>query len=89
MSQQSYGGRATAKNPVSVGNARSLPPLLLQALDGSLAGASHREIAEALIGKLRVQDDWKDPRDHLRDRIRRAIRRGHALMNGGYRAFVA
>ncbi|WP_352878955.1 DUF2285 domain-containing protein [Mesorhizobium sp. M0959] len=29
-----------------------------------------------------------DPRDHLRDRIRRAIHRGHALMNGGYRDFL-
>ncbi|EHK54581.1 hypothetical protein MAXJ12_24447 [Mesorhizobium alhagi CCNWXJ12-2] len=62
---------------------------VLQALDGSLAGASHREIAEALIGEPRVQADWNDPRDHMRDRIRRAIHRGHALMNGGYREFVA
>ncbi|RWQ17652.1 DUF2285 domain-containing protein [Mesorhizobium sp.] len=63
--------------------------VILQALDGSLAGASQREIAEALIGELRVQADWKDPRDHLRDRIRRAIRRGHSLMNGGYENFLA
>ncbi|WP_425484107.1 DUF2285 domain-containing protein [Allomesorhizobium camelthorni] len=62
---------------------------VLQALDGSLAGASHREIAEALIGEPRVEADWNDPRDHLRDRVRRAIHRGHALMNGGYREFVA
>ncbi|WP_292675169.1 DUF2285 domain-containing protein [Mesorhizobium sp.] len=62
---------------------------VLQALDGSRSGASHREIAEALIGEPRIQADWKDPRDHLRDRIRRAIRRGHALMNGGYKDFLA
>ncbi|WP_342586884.1 DUF2285 domain-containing protein [Mesorhizobium sophorae] len=55
---------------------------------GSLAGASHREIAEALIGKGRVHADWNDPRDHLRDRIRRAVSRGRALMNGGYRDFL-
>ncbi|OWK19815.1 hypothetical protein AJ88_37525 [Mesorhizobium amorphae CCBAU 01583] len=61
---------------------------VLRALDGSLAGASHREIAEALIGEGRVQSDWKDPRDHLRDRIRRAVSRGRALMNGGYRDFL-
>ncbi|WP_245319603.1 DUF2285 domain-containing protein [Mesorhizobium temperatum] len=60
---------------------------VLRALDGSLAGASHREIAEALIGQGRVHADWRDPRDHLRDRIRRAVTRGHALMNGGYRDF--
>lgn len=62
---------------------------VLQALDGSLAGASQREIAEKLIGKPQVQADWKDPRDHLRDRIRRAIHRGHALMNGGYQDLLA
>ncbi|WP_287308680.1 DUF2285 domain-containing protein [Mesorhizobium sp.] len=52
---------------------------VLRALDGSLAGASHREIAEALIGEGRVQADRKDPGDHLRDRIRCAV----ALMNAG------
>ncbi|WP_287115684.1 DUF2285 domain-containing protein [Mesorhizobium sp.] len=62
---------------------------VLQALDGSLAAAPHREIAEALIGGCRAMADWKDPRDHLRDRIRRAVHRGHALMNGGYRDFLA
>ncbi|RWD69576.1 MAG: DUF2285 domain-containing protein, partial [Mesorhizobium sp.] len=30
----------------------------------------------------------RDPRDHLRDRIRRAVSRGRALMNGGYRDFL-
>nr|WP_244421548.1 DUF2285 domain-containing protein [Mesorhizobium alhagi] len=36
-----------------------------------------------------MQADRVDPRDHLRDCIRRAIRRGHALMVGGYRDFLA
>ncbi|MER8615107.1 DUF2285 domain-containing protein [Mesorhizobium sp. M1216] len=61
---------------------------VLRGLDGSLAGASHRELAEALIGQRRVHADWRDPRDHLRDRIRRAVSRGCALMNGGYRDFL-
>ncbi|WP_363225058.1 DUF2285 domain-containing protein [Mesorhizobium sp.] len=61
---------------------------VLRALDGSLAGASHRELAEALVGQRRVHADWRDPRDHLRDRIRRAVSRGRALMNGGYRDFL-
>ncbi|WP_352578007.1 DUF2285 domain-containing protein [Mesorhizobium sp. M0019] len=38
----------------------------------------------ALIGPRRVHADWSDPHDHLRDRIRRAVSRGRALMNGGY-----
>ncbi|TIP78176.1 MAG: DUF2285 domain-containing protein, partial [Mesorhizobium sp.] len=46
---------------------------VLRALDGSLAGAPHRELAEVLIGQRRVHADWADPRDHLRDRIRRAV----------------
>ncbi|WP_245425718.1 DUF2285 domain-containing protein [Mesorhizobium sp. WSM3862] len=61
---------------------------VLRALDESLAGASHREIAEALMGEGRVHSDWNDPRDHLRDRIRRAVSRGRALMDGGYRDFL-
>ncbi|RUU02144.1 DUF2285 domain-containing protein [Mesorhizobium sp. USDA-HM6] len=61
---------------------------VLRALDGSLAEASYRGIAEVLVGQARVRADWTDPRDHLRDRIRRAIRRGRALMNGGYIGFL-
>ncbi|WP_245319602.1 DUF2285 domain-containing protein [Mesorhizobium temperatum] len=86
-------------NALSLGQqlpARLFPPekrgprltFVLRALDGSLAGASHRELAEALIGQRRVHADWRDPRDHLRDRIRRAVSRGRALMNGGYRDFL-
>lgn len=62
---------------------------VLQALDGSLGGASHREIATALLGQQRVQADWTDPRNHLRDRIRRAVWRGQMLMDRGYRDFLA
>lgn len=57
---------------------------VLQALDGWLAGAPHREIAIALFGEYRVKRDWSDPRNHLRDQIRRAIARGRSLMAGGY-----
>ncbi|MER8652108.1 DUF2285 domain-containing protein [Mesorhizobium sp. M1121] len=72
--------------------ARLFPPerrgprlnFVLRALDGALAGESHREIAEALVGQARVRSDWNDPQDHLRDRIRRAVSRGRALMNGEY-----
>jgi hypothetical protein len=59
-----------------------------QALDGAFCGASHREIAMALHGRLRVSRDWNDPGEYLRDGVRRAIRRGRLLMNGGYRRFL-
>ncbi|MGK2741614.1 DUF2285 domain-containing protein [Tepidicaulis sp. LMO-SS28] len=58
--------------------------VVLQALDGWLAGAPYREIAVALFGEARVEADWRDPRDHLR----RAVRRGRQLMRGGYRKLL-
>jgi hypothetical protein len=62
--------------------------LVLQALDGFLARASQREIAEALFGISRVRRDWCDAGGHMRDRVRRAVRRGRTLMNGGYRSLL-
>ncbi|WP_352798436.1 DUF2285 domain-containing protein, partial [Mesorhizobium sp. M0678] len=61
---------------------------VLRALDGSIAGAPHREIGLALFGRARVKQDWADPGDHLRDSVRRAVRRGRWLMNGGYKRFL-
>ncbi|PCP71248.1 hypothetical protein CQA25_19930, partial [Morganella morganii] len=56
----------------------------LQALDATLAGASLREVAEGLFGADTVAGDWhKD--GALRARVRRLVRRGDALMRGGYR----
>lgn len=63
--------------------------MILQALDGSLAGASHRDIAMEIFGPERVAETWRDPRSHLRDSVRRAISRGRMLMTGGYRQFVS
>lgn len=61
---------------------------VLIALDGHLAGMSHREIAMALFGEVRVARDWSDPGEHMRDAVRRAISRGLVLMNGGYQMFL-
>lgn len=58
----------------------------LIALDGHAAGASYRDVAEVVFGKTRVARDWPDP---LKDRIRRSLRRGQALANGGYRTLIA
>lgn len=57
---------------------------ILQALDGAMAGARHRDIAVSLFGERRVLKDWGLPDDHLRDHVRRAIAHGRALMNGGF-----
>ncbi|OJV54004.1 MAG: hypothetical protein BGO36_04650 [Burkholderiales bacterium 68-10] len=56
----------------------------LQALDATLAGASLREVAEGLFGTDAVAADWHADGE-LRARVRRLVRRGNALMRGGYR----
>jgi hypothetical protein len=61
---------------------------VLQALHGWLAGASQREIAMALFGRDRVTDEWSHPGAYLADQTRRAIKRGRALMQGGYRQLL-
>lgn len=70
---------------------RPRPPLTsllelhtLQALDATLAGASLHEVAEGLFGVDAVADDWHAD-SALRARVRRLVRRGDALMRGGYR----
>ena len=56
----------------------------LQALDATLAGASLREVAEGLFGTDAVAADWFSD-GSLRSRVRRLVRRGQMLMDGGYR----
>ena len=55
----------------------------LQALDATLAGASLREVGEGLFGADAVAGWYSD--GGLRSRVRRLVRRGDALMRGGYR----
>lgn len=59
----------------------------LQALDATLAGASLREVAEGLFGADTVAADWHADGE-LRARVRRLVRRGTALMRGGYRCLA-
>jgi hypothetical protein len=61
---------------------------VLLALDGWLDGRPHREIAIGLFGKTWVDRAWNDTGNHLRDRVRRAIRHGRNLMDGNYRRFL-
>ena len=55
----------------------------LQALDATLAGASLHQIAEGLFGEDAAADWYAD--GGLRAKVRRLVRRGDALMRGGYR----
>lgn len=62
---------------------------VLLALDGWLDGRPHREIAIGVFGRSLVDRAWNDSGNHLRDRVRRAIRHGRDLMGGNYRRFLS
>jgi hypothetical protein len=61
---------------------------VLKALDGHLAGLRHREIAVTLYGPDRVERDWNNPGQNMRDAVRHAITRGISLMERGFLQFL-
>jgi hypothetical protein len=61
--------------------------LMVRALDGHLAEASYREIAEALFSTRRIErETWKT--SSLRDRTIRLVKGGVDLMRTGYRKLL-
>lgn len=60
----------------------------LIALDGKCAGATRREIARVIYGDAAVAAQWSDPTAGMKDRVKRSIKRGQRLMNGGYRTLL-
>lgn len=79
-------GRASNPAPANSNITRSsiVHRAMLQALDGAAAGASQRDIAIAIWGKRAVLERWSSDGE-LRARVRYFMRRGHALVQGGYR----
>ncbi|WP_295813524.1 DUF2285 domain-containing protein [uncultured Nitratireductor sp.] len=68
------------------GQMRQLHILSLRALDARLQGESHRRIAEVLLGFHGDKTDWEnDPR---RNKARRLVAHGFAMMKGGYRLLL-
>ena len=61
---------------------------VLQALDLWRAQRPYRDIGVHLFGEARIDLEWNDPGDHLRDQVRRAVYYGRTLMEGGYRQFL-
>jgi hypothetical protein len=57
---------------------------MLRAHDASAAGASQREIAEALFGERAARDEWRTGSDSLRLRIQRLVRSTRIMIAGGY-----
>lgn len=62
--------------------------LALRALDGRLAHASYRELAEELFGPLRLRGDADWNSHDLRDRTIRLARLGSELSRGGHRRLL-
>lgn len=69
------------------GRAGLIEAQTVQVLDATLAGASLREVAEALHGPALVAADWHAD-GALRARVRRLAQRGAGLMRGGYRCLL-
>lgn len=60
----------------------------LIALDGHQARASYREIATVIFGAERTAEAWRGASTALKDRIRRALKRGLEMAAGGYRELL-
>jgi hypothetical protein len=85
---RSLAGRNPGPNPVTLSRARRDRLILaLRALDGRLAKASYREIADALFGAGEISGRaWKS--HDLRDRTIRLVHYGLKMMEGGYRLLL-
>ena len=57
---------------------------MILALDGHLAGDSHRVIAIDLYGAASVAAEWHED-SAIRSRVRSRVDKSRRLMNGGYR----
>lgn len=60
----------------------------LRADDMARAGGTQRDIAEALVGTARLQQDWGGTSDYLRSQVRRLLRFGKRMRSGGWRALL-
>lgn len=85
---RSLAGRNPGPDPATLSRARRDRLILaLRALDGRLAKASYREIADALFGVGEISGRaWKG--HDLRDRTIRLVHYGLKMMEGGYRLLL-
>ena len=81
-------GRPPGRNPSRLSPTRRDRLILaLRALDGRLAMATYRDIAQVLFGASRIPErGWKT--HDTRDRTVRLVRLGLSLMQGGYRQLL-
>jgi hypothetical protein len=85
----SYGGQSfKPKNPPIRPSRSAMTHMrILQAFDGGRSGASQRDIAGAIFGNDAVSEQWS-PDSELRAQVRYFLRRGHALVEAGYRTLL-
>jgi hypothetical protein len=77
-------GEAPAVDPArAITRAALLHLRAMQALDAAQAGASHRDIAQALFGLEAVVLRWHEDGE-LRAQVRHLLRRAEGYMSGGY-----
>lgn len=72
--------------PIPAGLPRRLEAL--RVADGLRAGASYREVAEALFGEARVRADWRTRSDYLLSKIRRRAAEARQMLAGEYRTLL-
>lgn len=60
----------------------------LAAFDMRSQGYSYREIATFLYGEKSVVEDWNDPRQILKKRLVRSVKRGQRMVDGGYKSLL-
>jgi hypothetical protein len=60
----------------------------LVAFDGRDAGASHREVAEVIVGYKRLREEWSARGGWLKERMRRALAVGQALCGGAHCKYI-
>ena len=60
----------------------------LAALDQRLQERSYREIAVFLYGEKAVQTDWTNTNQTMKNRTIRSVKRGHGMMDGGYKKLL-
>lgn len=78
------GGVSVADQPLRGYSPETLRDALI-ALDGHLAGASQRRIAETIFGTDLVRQDWESGVKAYKSRTRRLIQKGVDLMTASYR----
>jgi hypothetical protein len=85
--ERTYGGRPGPRADSRPDRSAVLHSRILLASDGARSGASHRQVAIALFGQSVVQEQWS-PDGELRAQVRYLVKRGQALIGGGYRSLL-